>query len=143
MRVLGIDLGQKRVGLAISDPMGWTAQSLETLGWRGDETTLKNLVALCRENAVTSIVVGLPVNMNGTLGPKAEQVMTFVEKLRQSAGIEVVTWDERLTSRQASRLMIHEGLSRKKQKESSDKLAALLILQSYLDSKRISENHVP
>jgi len=97
---------------------------------------LDHLSKLCKERGVDEVVVGLPVNMNGTLGPKAHETMIWVEKLRTALRIPVETWDERLTSREADRLMVETGLSRKRQKQESDRLAATIILQSYLESKR-------
>ena len=135
-RILGIDFGTKRIGLALSDPLGFTAQGLETLAVESKQKTLDHLSKLCKERGVDEVVVGLPVNMNGTLGPKAHETMIWVEKLRTALRIPVETWDERLTSREADRLMVETGLSRKRQKQESDRLAATIILQSYLESKR-------
>ena len=136
VRVLGIDFGTKRIGLALSDPLGFTAQGLETLAVQSKQKTLDYLVKLCKDLGVSEVVVGLPVNMNGTLGPKAQEATGWAEKLREVLNVPVKTWDERLTSRQAGRLMIEEGLSRQRQKENSDRLAAMILLQSYLESKR-------
>ena len=122
--------------MAISDPLGFTAQGLETLRVTSKQKTLDHLVKLCKERGVGEIVVGLPVNMNGTLGPKAAEILEWIKRLEQAAGVPVKTWDERLTSREAGRLMIEEGLSRQKQRDHSDRLAATLILQNYLESKR-------
>lgn len=139
-RILGIDFGTKRIGLALSDPLGFTAQGLETLAVQNKQKTLEHLSKLCKELGVDEVVVGLPVNMNGTLGPKAHETMVWVEKLRTTLRIPVETWDERLTSREADRLMVEAGLSRKRQKQESDRLAATIILQSYLESKRSRSN---
>lgn len=122
--------------MAISDPLGYTAQGLETLPHEGKTKVLEALAKLCREWAVEEIVIGLPVNMNGELGPKARQVLALVPEIEKAVGLPVRTWDERLSSREAGRLMIEEGLSRKKQKQTSDRLAATIILQGYLESKR-------
>lgn len=137
MRILGIDLGDKRIGLALSDPLGYTAQGLDTLENKGIDRASASLKELCRQRDVTEIVVGLPVNMDGTEGPKAQAAREWVQRIAKETGLPVSTWDERLTSRQAGRLMIEEGLSRQKQRLKSDQLAAILILQGYLDSKRI------
>lgn len=131
-----MDLGVKRVGLALSDPLGFTAQGLETLLVKSKKETLLGLTEVCKKHAVGEIVIGLPVNMNGTFGPKAEEARALIPLLEKSTGLPVHTWDERLTSRQAGRLMVEEGLSRKKQRNNSDRIAATLILQSYLESKR-------
>ena len=136
MRILALDLGTVRIGLAISDPLGYTAQGLETLQVVSKQKTLDALVKLCREREVSEIVVGLPVNMNGTMGPKANEIFDWVKKIEEATGLPVKTWDERLTSREAGRLMVDQGLSRQKQKSHSDRLAATLILQNYLESKR-------
>jgi putative holliday junction resolvase len=138
MRILAIDLGEKRVGLAISDPLGITAQGLETLEMKGTKDLLAKLSVLCKERGVCEIVIGLPVNMDGSHGPKAKQVETLAPELEKAAGVPVRTWDERLTSRQAGRLMIEQGLSRHKQRMGSDRMAATLILQSFLETKRVS-----
>lgn len=135
-RVLAIDLGEKRIGLAISDALGITAQGLETVMHANKKATLEALSAVCKEYAVSKVVIGLPVNMDGSFGPKAKEVLAWVPLLEEKLGISVKTWDERLTSRQADRLMIEQGLSRRRQKEKSDQLAATLILQSYLESGR-------
>ena len=136
MRILAIDYGQKRIGLAVSDPLGFTAQGIETLLNRGAKQVIGDLNKVCQENSVAEIVIGLPVNMNGSMGPKAEEILKVVSLLEKETGLPVKTWDERLTSREAGRLMIEEGLSRQRQKLNSDRLAASLILQSYLESRR-------
>ena len=136
MRILGIDFGSKRIGLAISDPLGFTAQGLETLPASPKQKALESLAKLCQDKEVGEVVVGLPVNMNGTMGPKAVETLEWVKRLEAEVKVPVKTWDERLTSRQAGRLMIEEGLSRSKQRQESDRLAATLILQNYLESKR-------
>ena len=136
MRILGVDFGEKRIGLALSDPLGLTAQGLETLMNKGKKQVLEEFSRICRDRGVGEIVVGLPINMNGSLGPKAKEVLGWVPELESAVGIPVKTWDERLTSREAGRLMIEEGLSRKKQKKNSDRLAAMLLLQGYLEARR-------
>ena len=124
------------MGLAISDPLGFTAQGIRTLQINGKKDLIKGLVDVCREYEVKEIVIGLPVNMDGSRGVKAQQAMKFVPELEAELHVPVTTWDERLTSREAGRLMVEEGLSRQKQKMNSDRLAATLILQNYLESKR-------
>jgi putative Holliday junction resolvase len=136
MRILGIDLGEKRIGLAISDPLGFTAQGLETLQVKNKKETLLALARVCKDYSVQEIVIGLPVNMNGTHGPKADEVTKLAPELEKTLNIPVRMLDERLTSRQADRLMVQEGLSRQKQKMNSDRMAATLILQNYLEAKR-------
>jgi putative Holliday junction resolvase len=136
MRILGIDFGEKRIGLAISDPLGFTAQGLETLANESRGQVLEALSKICKEREVREVVIGLPVNMNGSLGPKAKEVMELASELEKKLGLAVKTWDERLTSQQVNRLMIEADISRGKQKKNVDRLAATVILQSYLESKR-------
>ncbi|MBF0253711.1 MAG: Holliday junction resolvase RuvX [Candidatus Omnitrophica bacterium] len=135
-RVIAIDLGDKRVGLAISDPLGITAQKLPTLSATDEGSLADRIRALIEERGAVRVVVGLPLNMNGEVGPRAAKVLRWVEHLRSRVSIPVVTRDERLTSRQAQRLMIQQDLSRKQQKDKSDEIAAMLILQNYLDATR-------
>ena len=136
MRILSIDFGEKRIGLAISDPLGFTAQGIETLQNKGKKGVLEYLSKICKEHHIKEVVIGLPINMNGSLGPKAKEVLELVPEIENHTGLPVKTWDERLSSREVGRLMIEEGLSRDKQKKNSDRLAATLLLQSYLESKR-------
>ena len=136
MRVLGIDYGEKRIGLAVSDPLGFSAQGIETILYRDKKRFFEALLKICKENNVGEIVIGLPINMNGSMGPKAKEVLELVPEMEKALSVTVKTWDERLSSREASRLMIEEGLSRKKQRAQSDRLAATILLQSYLESKR-------
>ena len=140
MRILGIDFGEKRIGLAVSDLLGLTAQGLETVRYENREQFLSDLSKICADQKVGEIVIGLPVNMNGSMGPKAQEVLKLVPVLEEKLHLPVRTWDERLTSREAGRLMIEEGLSRKRQKETSDRLAVTILLQSYLESKRKPSN---
>ena len=132
-RILSVDLGEKRVGVAVSDPLGITAQGLDTILRAKDGSDIERMRVICAEKKVVKCVVGLPLNMTGDMGPKAKETLEWVELLKTKIPCPVETWDERLTSRQATRLMIEQGLSRKRQKENSDELSAILILQSYLD----------
>lgn len=136
MRILSIDYGQKRVGLAVSDPLGFTAQGLPTIEGASSKELIAEIGRVCKEWSVEEIVVGMPVNMDGSLGPKANETNAFIERLKTGVAVPVTTWDERLTSREAGRLMIEEGLSRKKQRAQSDRIAATLILQNYLEARR-------
>ena len=142
-RTLGIDLGDKRIGVAVSDPMGIFAQGLKTIQNEGPLRTFPQIAAVCREKEVGTCVVGLPLMMSGEIGDRAKKVLVWVEELKKTVPCEVVTWDERLTSVEAQRLMIRQGLSRKRQKENSDELSAILILQNYLDSRRPTVPHGP
>ncbi len=139
IRVLAIDYGQKRIGVALSDPLGFTAQSLKTLLFVSEKKFIEDLKAICLEHQVTEVVIGLPINMDSSHGPKANEVMRLLPKMKESLTVPVLTWDERLTSKEAGRLMIQEGLSREKQKSKSDELAAILILQNYLEYKRFQK----
>jgi len=131
MRILGLDLGEKRIGVAISDALGITAQGLDTID-RQDETLLDKIV---RDNDVSEIVVGLPLNMNGTKGEKARDAALFADIIGKRLSVPVELWDERLSSVSAEKDMINADLSRKRRKRLSDRIAAQLILQNYLDSR--------
>lgn len=135
MRILGIDYGERRIGLAVGDTEVGIANGLPTLERSSPAAdAIEPLRRIAREQGAQRIVVGVPVNMNGTLGERARAAMAFAQRLRDALGIEVETWDERLTSRQAERAMLEGDLSRSKRKERVDRLAAQLILQSYLDA---------
>ncbi|KRQ86872.1 putative Holliday junction resolvase [Caloramator mitchellensis] len=136
MRILGLDIGEKRIGIALSDPLGWTAQSLKTLERRGIKSDLMEIIKIINEHNIEKIVVGLPKNMNGSLGPASEKVMRFCEKLKEKTDKEIVFEDERLTTMQAERILIDADMSRKKRKGVIDSVAATFILQSYLDRNR-------
>ena len=133
MRILGLDIGEKRIGLAVSDELGITAQGLETLNRTKLETDLCKLAEIMREKEINKLVVGLPKNMHGTLGPQAERVKKFAELLIEECPCEVVFWDERLTTVAAQRTLLEADVSRKKRRNSVDRLAAVLILQGYLE----------
>ncbi|WP_020060854.1 Holliday junction resolvase RuvX [Bacillus sp. 123MFChir2] len=137
MRILGLDVGTKTVGVAISDEMGWTAQGLETIKINEErgEFGFNRISELVKQYNVDKIVVGLPKNMNGTIGPRGEACQQFAENLHELFQLEVVLWDERLSTMAAERLLISADVSRKKRKQVIDKMAAVVILQGYLDSK--------
>ena len=138
MRVMGLDYGSKTVGVAVSDPIGLTAQGIETI-WRKDENKLRKTCArieeLIREYEVGSIVLGLPRHMNSDVGDRAEKSLEFGEMLRRRTGLEVIMWDERLTTVEAERTLIESNVRREYRKKYIDKIAAVFILQGYLDSK--------
>ena len=136
LRILAVDYGQKRIGIAVSDPLGFTAQGLPTIPNLNKRQVMAALLKVCKDHEVSEVVIGLPVNMNGSLGPKAKEVTDLVPVMEQGLGLPISTWDERLTSRTADRLMIEGGLSRKRRKEASDRMAATLILQMFLESRR-------
>lgn len=131
MRILGLDIGTKRIGVAITDELGIIAQPLETV----DATNIQRIMDLIEEYKVGELVVGLPLNMDGSQGPKAKEVIALVDSLKKKLSIPVKMWDERLTTIEVERHLISADVSRKKRKKSIDKLAAQLILRSYLDSK--------
>ena len=137
MRILGLDYGTKTVGVAISDPLGLTAQGMEIIR-REEENklrrTLARIEAIIEEYGVTDIVLGLPKNMNNTQGVRVESTMEFKEKLERRTGLPVIMWDERLTTVAADRTMMEAGIRRENRKEYVDKIAAAFILQGYLDS---------
>lgn len=136
MRIMGLDYGSKTVGVAISDPLGLTAQGVETI-WRKSENKLRQTLArideLVREYQVEKIVLGFPKNMNNTIGDRAVKSLEFKETLERRTGLDVVMQDERLTTVEASRTLIEEGVRRENRKARVDELAAVFILQGYLD----------
>ena len=137
MRVLGLDYGSKTVGVAVSDPLGLTAQRVETI-WRKQENKLRRTLArieeLVKEYQAERIVIGLPRNMNYTMGDRAEKSLEFGEMVEKRTGLPVIMWDERLTTREAERALMEAGVRRENRKEYVDSVAAVLILQGYLDS---------
>lgn len=137
MRILGLDVGDKTIGVAISDPLGFTAQGITTIRRKNYTYDIEELKKICDEYGVESIVSGLPKNMNGTLGPQGEKVLEFCERLKEALNIKIDMWDERLTTVAAHRAMLEADLSRAKRKKLVDKIAATYILQGYLD--RISK----
>ena len=139
MRVLGLDYGSKTVGVAVSDPLGITAQGAETIT-RKEENKLRKtcarIEALIEEYQVEKLVLGLPKHMNNDLGIRAEKTMEFAEMLKRRTGLEVVFWDERLTTVEAERTLMETGVRRENRKQYTDTIAAVFILQGYLDSVR-------
>jgi putative Holliday junction resolvase len=131
-----VDLGLRRIGVAISDELGLTAQALPTIEPRTEEEALAAVRALVDRYGVAEVVVGLPKNMNGTLGPAAEKAVAFAKRLEQDGPAKVTLWDERLTSRAAERLLIEADVRRAKRKRHVDQMAAVLILQGFLDRCR-------
>lgn len=137
MRILGLDVGSKTIGVAVSDPFGWTAQGLEiiAINEKKDNFGVSRLQEIIDEYKVEKVVIGLPRNMNGTESDRSALSREFGEKFEQAFSLPVIFQDERLTTKQAERMLIEEGdVSRKKRKTVIDKLAAVLILQNYLDS---------
>lgn len=134
MRILGIDVGNKTIGIALSDPLGYTAQGITTIRRKNEEEDIKQLKELCEKYEVDTIVCGLPKNMNGTIGFQSEKVLQFCEVIKENIDVPIKMWDERLTTVAANRAMLEADLSRKKRKKLVDKIAATYILQGYLDS---------
>lgn len=134
MRILGIDYGDRKIGLAISDPFGWTAQGLETVRYKSISTALKRIEDVIEEYGVDRVVVGLPKNMNGTSGPRTVKTFEFIELLKVFFNKEIQTWDERLSTVAAEKILISGNMRREKRKNVVDTVAASYILQGYLDS---------
>lgn len=134
MRILGIDYGDVRTGVAISDPLGYTAQGVETITHGKDEKMLLNkLEEIIKKYSVELIVIGFPINMNATKGPRAEKTEKFIEKLKSRFHLKVEKVDERLTTVAAHRTMTELGISKEKKKNIVDTMSATYILQMYLD----------
>jgi putative Holliday junction resolvase len=138
-RILAIDFGERRIGLAVSDPLGITAQGLPTIDTRRTRDVLSHIKAIIEDKQVTKIVVGMPRNMDGSVGFKGEEIKKFVSQLTQKTGMDVETWDERLTTVQSLRSMREMGV-KQREKGTADRISATLILQSYLDRQSQSQN---
>jgi putative Holliday junction resolvase len=136
MKILGIDFGTKRIGIALSDGLMITAQGQESIMSKGTDEDIAKIKAIIEENGVTEIVVGLPISMNGTYSQKTTETLVFIDHLTKAVNVPIKTWDERLTSRQAERALLEADVSRHKRKQLSDRLAAQLILQSYMDCRK-------
>lgn len=135
MRILALDVGDRKIGIAVSDEFGWTAQGLETYYRSSLEKDCIYMKHLTDQYLPDKIIVGLPKNMNGTIGPQALKVQEFVNSLSEYSFPEVIYWDERLTTVAAEKTLIAGNMSREKRKKKIDMLAAVLILQNYLDFK--------
>ena len=133
MRILALDHGSKRIGVAVSDETKTIAQPLEFIPAEPFADFLERLKQLIREKEISLILIGLPRNMDGSYGPAALKVQTFIAVLKDAITVPIKTWDERLTSAQANRVLIQGGVRRAKRKEKVDKMAAAILLQSYLD----------
>jgi putative Holliday junction resolvase len=139
VRILGLDIGSKRIGVAISDELGLTAQGLETLTCSDPLTDVRRIVDLVERYGVEEIVVGIPYNMNGTEGAQVRKVREFIERLEQVVHVPWHEWDERMSTVAAERVLLEANLSRSKRRKVVDKVAAVLILQAYLDMKRYGD----
>jgi putative Holliday junction resolvase len=138
VRILAIDLGEKRVGLALSDELEIAASPLAIIDFKDSSSLLDQLCEIIKRKIVKTVVIGLPLNMDGSRGEKAREAEAFAESLKTATDIPVILWDERLTSRQAQRVLLEGGVSRTQRKRTTDKVAAAVLLQSYLDSKAAS-----
>ncbi len=140
MRILALDVGEKNIGLAISDELGLIAQGLPTLRHQTKDEDISAIANILKVHHITEVVVGIPINLDGSLGKKAQEVAVFLEDLKKKITLPIKVWDERFTSVQAEKVLLEAGLSRKKRKRKIDQLAARLILQNYLDAKVISKD---
>lgn len=138
MRTMGLDIGSHTIGVAVSDELGITAQGLKTIRRKSMEVDINEIATIIDQFDIQKIVVGLPKNMDGTLGKQAEMVLNWLNSFMNKIHIPVVTWDERLSTVGASKVLLEADLSRAKRKKVIDKLAAVLILQGYLDQCRNS-----
>lgn len=136
MRILALDVGEKNIGLAVSDPLELTAQPLLTLRRQSKEKDLAALASLVRQLEVGEVVIGLPRRLNGSLGPEAARVRQLGELLQKHLGLPVRYWDERLTTVAAEQALLAADLSRRRRRQTIDQTAACLILQGYLDRRR-------
>jgi putative holliday junction resolvase len=139
VRILGLDIGSKRIGVAISDELGFTAQGLETISCKSPEEDAAAIFRLTEKYGAEEIVVGIPFNMNGTEGPQVEKVRATIQTIKQQVTIPIREWDERLSTAAAERVLIEADMSRSKRRKVIDKLAAVLILQGYLDRQKVKE----
>ncbi len=141
MRIMGLDFGDRTIGVAVSDELLWTAQGIKTI--RRSSKDMEELRDIIREYAVEAIVLGYPKNMNGTTGPRAEKTEKFARKLKEKFALPVELWDERLSTVAAQRTLLEGDVSRAKRKKVVDKMAAVFILQGYLDRRaHLSESDV-
>lgn len=142
MRILGLDVGDKTIGVALSDELGWTAQALEVIQRKGLSQDIKRVKEILIEYQVGEMVVGLPKNMNGKEGEQEKKVREFLERLQAKVNLPIRTWDERLTTVAAERTLLEGDLSRAKRKRIINKVAAQVILQGYLDSVKFTADRI-
>lgn len=133
-RILALDVGRRRIGMAISDPLGMTAQGLPTLERTQIRADISHLARMVRENEVERILVGLPLHLSGSEGRQAEYVREFASRLERETGLRVVFWDERFTTVEANRVLRESGIGLEKRTRAVDKLSAVILLESYLDA---------
>ncbi|GAA0354628.1 Holliday junction resolvase RuvX [Bacillus horti] len=137
MRILGLDVGDKTIGVSVSDELGWTAQAVEVIrrSENDPEEDFNRLSQLIQQYSIEKFIIGLPKNMNGTIGPRGELCQQFAEEVKARTGLPVQMWDERLSTMAAKRTLLEADMSRKKRKQVIDKVAAVVILQGFLDSQ--------
>jgi putative Holliday junction resolvase len=137
MKIIGLDVGSKTIGVAVSDALGWTAQGLMTIKWNEEDFTSADdkLKEIITEHEIGKAIIGLPKNMNGTIGERGEFSIKYAKYIEEKYEIPVVLWDERLTTVAAERVLLEADMSRSKRKKVIDKMAAVMILQGYLDQK--------
>lgn len=136
MRIMGLDVGERTIGIAVSDPLGWTAQGIDTIRRKGNiDDDMNGLKKIIAEYEVELIVVGLPKNMNNTLGPSAVRSQEMADIIFKETGLPIEMWDERLSTMAAEKTLLEGNVSRAKRKTLIDKMAAVIILQNYLDFK--------
>jgi putative Holliday junction resolvase len=137
MKIIGLDVGSKTIGVAVSDALGWTAQGLTTIKWNEDDFTSAEpeLTRIITEHEIGKAIIGLPKNMNGTIGERGLFSEEYAKYIEEKYDIPVVLWDERLTTVAAERVLLEADMSRSKRKKVIDKMAAVMILQGYLDQK--------
>jgi putative holliday junction resolvase len=140
MRIMGLDVGSHTIGVAISDELGMTAQPFATIRRKSMEEDMKEIDTIIAHYGIGKIVVGLPRNMNGTLGKQAEAMFKWIKAFQKRIHFPIVTWDERLSTVGATRVLLEADVSREKRKKVIDKLAAVFILQGYLNKTRIQNN---
>lgn len=140
MKILGLDMGSKRIGVAVSDGLGIIAEGLLTLEKEKDADLIRQLRDIILTEEIKEIVVGLPLNMDGSCGPQAKSAISFADSLKEKFDIPIKLWDERMSTMEVERIMIEADVSRAKRKKKIDKLAAQVILQSYLNAQRNKDN---
>lgn len=141
---MGLDIGTENIGVAISDELGLTAQGLKTIEVKSKDETFKELEKIIKNFNIERIVIGLPKNMNGTFGSQAQKILKWIEDFKCHTNLPIETWDERLSTLEASKILLKADLSRKKRKRVIDKLAAVIILQGYIDRiKNIKNDNKP
>ncbi len=136
VRIMGLDVGSRTIGVAITDELRITAQGLKTIRRKSKEEDFEEIIRIIDQFKIGKIVVGLPKNMNGTLGKQAERVLQWIKTIKGKVDLPIVTWDERFSTVEASRVLLEADLSRRKRKKAIDKLAAVIILQGYIEKDR-------